>query len=110
MQLRGTVKILDDGYKVGDIVKVKFITIHKMDTGFTKDKESGKSFPRFFMKEAVASFEGKEVARFTFDVALSQNPAIVFPLKVTGAGELVVDFLNSEGEKAQKKVLIKPTE
>lgn len=108
MELRGVVKILDQNYKVGDVVKAKIIIIHKMDTGFTKDKESGKPFPRFYMKEITALYNGQKVAHFDLDVATSQNPVIQFPFKVTGAGELVVDFVNSEDDKAQKKVAVTP--
>ncbi|MGZ5208726.1 MAG: thiosulfate oxidation carrier complex protein SoxZ [Sulfuricurvum sp.] len=108
MELRGTVKILDQTYKVGDVVKAKIIVIHKMDTGFTKDKESGKTFPRFYIKEITATYNGKIVGHFDLDVATSTNPFIQFPLKVTGAGELIVDFINSEDNKAQKKVAITP--
>ena len=108
MELRGTVKILDQNYKVGDVIKAKIIIIHKMDTGFTKDKHSGQNFPRFYMKEIVATYGGKVVARFELDVAASQNPVIQFPFKVTGPGELVVDFVNSADDKAQKKVTVIP--
>ncbi|MDD5051472.1 MAG: thiosulfate oxidation carrier complex protein SoxZ [Sulfuricurvum sp.] len=108
MELRGVVKILDQSYKVGDVVKAKIIVIHKMDTGFTKDKESGKQFPRFYMKEITATYNGVIVAHFDLDVATSQNPVIQFPLKVTAPGTLVVDFVNSEDEKGQKTVAITP--
>jgi len=108
MELRGTVKILDQNYKVGDVVKAKIIAIHKMDTGFTKDKHSGQNFPRFYIKEIIATYNGQVVAHFDLDVATSQDPVIQFPLKVTGAGELVVEFINSEDDKAQKKVAIAP--
>lgn len=108
MELRGTVKILDQNYKVGDVVKAKIIIIHKMDTGFTKDKESGKQFPRFYMKEITATYNGTVVAHMDLDVASSANPTIQFAFKVTGPGELVVDFVNSEDDKAQKKVAITP--
>jgi sulfur-oxidizing protein SoxZ len=108
MELRGIVKILDQNYKVGDIVKAKIIIIHKMDTGFTKDKESGKTFPRFYMKEIIATYNGVKVGHFDLDVAMSQNPVIQFPIKVTGPGTMIVDFVNSDGEKAQKSVEITP--
>jgi thiosulfate oxidation carrier complex protein SoxZ len=108
MELRGVVKILDQNYKVGDVVKAKIIVIHKMDTGFSKDKESGKQFPRFYMKEIIATYNGQTIAHFDLDVASSQNPVIQFPVKITGPGEIVVDFINSEDDKAQKKVTITP--
>ncbi len=108
MELRGIVKILDQNYKVGDVIKAKIIIIHKMDTGFTKDKESGKTIPRFYMKEITAIYNGTRVGHFNLDVAMSQNPVIQFPLRVTGAGTLVIDFINSNGEKAQKSVEITP--
>jgi hypothetical protein len=79
-----------------------------MDTGFTKDKESGKSFPRFYMKTITATYNGKVVGYFELDVAASTNPVIQFPFIVTGPGDLVVDFVNSEDDKAQKKVTITP--
>lgn len=108
MELRGVVKILDKTYKVGDVVKAKIIIIHKMDTGFVKDKESGKLYPRFYMKEITATYNGTVVAHFDLDVASSANPTIQFPFRVTGPGNLVVDFVNSEDDKAQKSVAVTP--
>ena len=48
-KFRAGAKILDKNYKVGDTVKVQTIIIHRMDTGFAKDKSTGKRLPQFYV-------------------------------------------------------------
>jgi sulfur-oxidizing protein SoxZ len=105
---RGGVKILEESYKVGDVVIVQAIVIHPMDTGFGKDKNSGKTMPRYYIKEITATFDGKEVGKFELEVSASQNPKVQFPLKITKAGELKVVFTNNLGDELVKTIPVTP--
>ncbi|WP_200762635.1 thiosulfate oxidation carrier complex protein SoxZ [Nitrosophilus alvini] len=108
MRVRAALKILDKRYKIGDIVKVKAIIIHPMDTGFYKDKYSGKVKPRFYIKKARLFYEEKEVASFDFGVAASENPVVIFPLRVTKKGKLKIVWENNRGESFMKETDIHP--
>ena len=105
---RGVVKILDRGYSVGDVVTVQTIIIHPMETGFAKDKHSGKKKPRYFVKNITATFNDQVIASFDLEVTASQNPKIKFPYKVTGSGEIKVVFTNNMGEETVKTTKVSP--
>ncbi len=105
---RAAVKIIDKNYSIGDVVKVQVIIIHPMETGFAKDKHSGKTKPRFYLKEIEVLYNDKPVTWFELDVSASQNPKIKFAMKITEAGLLKVRFINSEGEITEKSVKVLP--
>jgi sulfur-oxidizing protein SoxZ len=102
MARRGVVKIIENDYKVGDVVKVQAVIIHPMDTGYQKDKHSGQLKPKFYVETITAYFDDKEIAKFDMGVSASANPKIIFPYKVTGAGTIKVVFENNKGEKNRK--------
>jgi len=108
MSRRGVVKIIENDYKVGDVVKVQAVIIHPMDTGFQKDKHSGQLKPKFYVQTITAYFDDKKIAEFDVGVSASANPKIIFPYKVTGAGTLKVIFENNKGEKTEKTRTVTP--
>jgi sulfur-oxidizing protein SoxZ len=105
---RAAVKILDNKYEVGDVVKVQAIIIHPMDTGFQKDKHSGKMKPRFYVRDIEVFYNDKRIAWLELGVSASQNPKVIVPVKVTGPGELKFKFTNSEDEVTERSVKVKP--
>jgi len=110
MARRAAVMIMSRDYKVGDVVKVKAIIIHPMDTGFIKDKRTGRVKPRFFIKRVTAYYNDKIIAHFDLEVAASQNPKIIFPVKITAPGMIKVIFENNKGEKTVKSTEVSPVE
>jgi len=108
MARRGVVKILENDYKVGDVVKVQAVIIHPMDTGYQKDKHSGQLKPKFYVETITAFFNDTKIAEFEMGVSASTNPKIIFPYKVTGAGTLKVVFKNNKGEVTEKTRKVEP--
>ncbi len=108
MARRAAIKILENKYKVGDVIKVQGIIIHPMDTGFQKDKHSGELKPRFYVRDVEVFYNDKRIAWLELGVSASQNPKVVIPVKVTGPGELKFKFTNSENEVTEKSVPVKP--
>ena len=106
--LRGKIEIENPTYKVGDIVKVKFFAIHAMENGVTMDKASGSVRPADYIKSIKVSFNGEEIASFDIGVSTSQNPKIVFPYKITGAGMLKAEVEDNNGGKAEKSCQVAP--
>jgi sulfur-oxidizing protein SoxZ len=108
MELRGKIEIENPSYKVGDVVKVKFLAIHPMDTGFAVDKASGATKPANYLKSLKVLFNDTEIASFEIEISTSQNPRIIFPYKITGKGVLKAVVENNNGEKAEKTFEVTP--
>ncbi len=106
---RAGVKILDKKYKVGDVVKVQSIIIHRMDTGFAKDKSTGRRLPQFYVTTETIYYNDKKICDFEFGVSASHNPKIKFPVKITGPGTLKVVFEDNRGNRQEKSVKIRPS-
>ena len=105
---RGVIKPVSRDYKVGDVVIFQAITIHPMDTGFQKDKHSGKIKPRFFVQRLQIFYNDKEVCSFDFEVSSSPNPKVKFPLKIKAPGVVKAVWRDNMGQSFTKSVKITP--
>ena len=94
--------------KVGDIVEIKTLISHKMETGNRKDKKTGEKIPRLIINSFVAKFNGKQVFKSKMHPAISANPYMVFSMKVPGAGELEFTWTDDKGKtwSAKKKIAV----
>ncbi len=78
--------------KKGDIVEVKALVQHTMETGQRKDAQ-GNTIPRKILKQFTCTVAGKQVFAADFEPAVSANPYIQFKFKATefGAGGADLD-------------------
>lgn len=95
-----------DSAKVGEVIEIKTLVSHVMETGQRKDKD-GKTIPRNIIHTFSASFGGKEVFKVALQPGISANPYIAFHMKVTGPGDLEMTWVDDTGDKAVEKVPIK---
>lgn len=96
--------------KVGEVIEVRTKVDHNSDTGLSfKDGKFVRERPEFFVKEMRVSFDGQPASEFRLSSAVSPNPLIRFPLKVTQAGILRVVFVNNEGQQWETTQFIRPT-
>ena len=95
--------------KVGDVVEIKTLISHKMETGNRKDKKTGEKIPRLIINSFVAKFNGKQVFQSKMHPSISANPYIAFFLKVPGAGEFEFTWTDDNGKSwtAKKKLAVK---
>jgi sulfur-oxidizing protein SoxY len=95
--------------RLGEVVEVRTRIDHDSDTGLTlKGGTYVRERPEFFIKQMRVLFERALISEFQFTSALSPNPMIRFPLKVTRAGTLRVEFLNNEGRRWEAVESIRP--
>ena len=66
--------------KVGDVVEVKALVSHLMETGLRKDA-SGQTVPRKILNKFTCTVNGKEVFAADFETAISANPYIQFKFR-----------------------------
>jgi len=91
----------------GDLVEVKALVYHPMETGLRKDK-SGKVIPRKLLNKFVCTVAGKEVFSADFDTAVSANPFIRFKFKAAESGQVVLTWVDDDGSTivAQTKITV----
>jgi sulfur-oxidizing protein SoxZ len=95
----GRVRIrLPSSIKPGEIVKVRAMIIHPMETVQRKD---GKPVDRnyLFINRVVVTYLDREIAQFETTQSISENPFFGFAVKATEPGVLRVTFLSTHGGK-----------
>ena len=92
--------------KVGDIVEIKSMISHKMETGLRKNKKTGKVIPRKIINALSVTFGGKEVFSTTLYPSVSANPYVAFNLKVPGSGDVVFTWTEDGGKVTTAKKTI----
>ena len=86
MSTKPRIKVPDSA-KAGDVIEVKTLISHVMETGQRKDRD-GKPIPRNIINTFAATFNGKQVFKADLQPGISANPYIAFHMKVPGPGEL----------------------
>lgn len=88
--------------KKGEVVEVKTLISHKMETGLRKDKK-GEKIPRNIINKFVASFNGEQVFAMDIDPAIAANPYIKFSLRPEKSGELEMTWTDDDGKSYSSK-------
>jgi Sulphur oxidation protein SoxZ len=55
--------------------------------------------PEFYVKDLLVYLDGEKISEFQMGSAISANPLIRFPIKITKSGTVRVVFVNSEGQR-----------
>jgi sulfur-oxidizing protein SoxZ len=96
---------LPDSANISEIIEVKALITHAMETGNRKDAE-GKPIPRNIIHSFRATYEGKLVFEADLGSGISANPFIAFCMKVPGPGEFEMTWIDDTGEKTVEKALL----
>ena len=87
---------LPDSAKIGDVIEVKTLITHIMETGNRHDKY-GKLIPRDIINTFVAKYAGQEVFRADFGTGISANPFVSFQMRVPGPGVFEFAWTDDHG-------------
>lgn len=94
---------LPDSAKVGEVIEVKTLISHLMETGQRKDAD-GKVIPRMIINSFTVKYAGKQVFSAELQPGISANPYIAFHVRVPGPGEFEFTWVDDSGDKATEKV------
>lgn len=94
---------LPDSAKPGEIIEIKTLISHVMETGQRKDAE-GKVIPRNVIHTFTVTFSGQDVFRADMSSGVSANPYIAFFMKVPGPGELEFTWIDDKGVKIVERL------
>jgi sulfur-oxidizing protein SoxZ len=93
--------------KRGQIVEIKTLISHIMETGF-RHTETGAPIPRDIITEFRCTYNGAEIFRADLHQAISANPFIAFFTTATESGMLEFRWTGDNGleETAQAKITV----
>jgi sulfur-oxidizing protein SoxZ len=83
--------------KRGDIVEVKALIAHPMETGYRHDIK-GESIPRDIIKSFVCSYNGEDVFRADLFPAVAANPFIAFSVVARESGVLTFSWTDDHDQ------------
>ncbi|HEY1042947.1 MAG TPA: thiosulfate oxidation carrier complex protein SoxZ [Telluria sp.] len=90
----------------GDVVEVKVLIRHDMETGQRKDA-SGKAIPAHFIQSLTAKHNGKVVLDAEMGTSVSKDPFLSFKFKGGAKGDKVsVSWTDNKGDSRTDEVVV----
>ena len=83
--------------KTGELVQVKTLAPHTMETGNRKGKD-GKTIPRLILNNFKCTLGGSEIFSADMHPAVSANPYITFYIKAEQSGTYEFSWTDDNGE------------
>ncbi len=89
----------------GDVIKIKALVSHTMESGQRKDKE-GNVIPQKIINKFECTFNGTSVFGCDIDPAVSANPFLEFRAKVAESGTFKFMWTDDDGSviEAEKSI------
>jgi sulfur-oxidizing protein SoxZ len=94
---------LPEQAKVGEVIEIKTLISHVMETGQRKDSD-GKPIPRKILHAFRATYAGQEVFAAELQPAIAANPYLAFFMKVPGPGEFEFTWVEDGGATTVARV------
>jgi sulfur-oxidizing protein SoxZ len=83
--------------KAGEVITIKSLISHPMESGQRKDSKTGELIPRQIINRFEVTFNGQQVMNVSIDPSVSANPYFEFEMKVPEAGEVVFNWHDDDG-------------
>jgi sulfur-oxidizing protein SoxZ len=98
MSVKPRIKLNKQEAKKGELVEVKSLVQHVMESGQRKDGK-GNTIPRKILNKFMCTVNGKEVFSAEFEPAIAENPYIQFSFKAVESGQVVLTWIDDDGSK-----------
>lgn len=96
---------IPDRMTAGEIVEIKTLATHVMETGNRKDA-AGNTIPRDIIHAFSATFDGAPVFSAELGPGIAANPYIAFDLKVPGPGTLELTWRDDAGDVTVERIAL----
>ena len=94
--------------KKGDVIPVKAMVVHPMETGQRKDSKTGNLIPEHYINDVKVYYGSDMVTSMEWGIAVSTNPFITFYLRADKAAPLKVMYKDNKGATFEKTVQVNP--
>ena len=88
--------LLPQTIKKDDVIYVRAIIEHPMDTGFFRTAE-GQPIPAYFIDDVTVTYGDQTVAHFEWTSGVSRDPSVTFPLHATREAPVNVAWKDNKG-------------
>jgi sulfur-oxidizing protein SoxZ len=94
--------------KRGEIVVIRTLVAHVMESGFRKDT-SGNIIPRRIVNRFTCTFNGKPVFSCDLEPAIAANPYLQFSAKIMESGTFKFSWIDDDGKifAAEEKITVR---
>jgi sulfur-oxidizing protein SoxZ len=82
---------------VGEIIEIKTLISHPMESGQRKDSKTGEIIPRKIINKFTCTFNDAEVFSADLHPAISANPFLSFSMRCTESGTLTFSWVDDDG-------------
>lgn len=96
---------IPDGTAKGDIVQIKVLVPHPMETGYRREMD-GSRIPRNIIRELRCEYNGNVVFRADLHPAIAANPFFAFYHRADKSGKVTLYWEDEEGEHSQSAPLL----
>ena len=83
----------------GDIIEIKSLIQHEMETGFRVDNV-GQVLPRDIITDFICRYNGEEIFHAELFPAIAANPFFVFSTTATESGTITLEWSGDNGFSA----------
>ncbi|MFK5893009.1 MAG: thiosulfate oxidation carrier complex protein SoxZ [Pseudomonadota bacterium] len=91
-----------------NVVKVKALIRHPMETGLRKNKKTGKKIPEHFIQSVICEAGGNTVLDVQWAASISKNPYLSFQFKGVSKGEIIkISWTDNTGKSDSLEAKIK---
>lgn len=87
----------------GEIIEIKTLISHTMESGQRKDRKTGELIPRKIINRFSCTYNGEEVFAMDLHPSISANPYITFHIKAEESGELEFSWVDDDGSVYSSK-------
>jgi sulfur-oxidizing protein SoxZ len=94
-----------DSAKAGEVVEVRLLIQHDMETGFRRDVE-GRAVPMNVITEVRARYGGDEVFRAELGSGISAHPYLAFHVRAVKPGEIRVEWVDTAGVRGSASAML----
>lgn len=89
----------------GDVVEVKALMPHPMESGVRVNADTGETVPKHYIKEVICKHNGNVVTTAFWGTAVSKDPYMAFKFKGAKAGDkLEISWLDNTGDTSVSEV------
>ena len=93
--------------KVGELVKVKTLAEHEMESGVRRDEKTGVIYPRMIIYKVTARYNGKIIFKANWFSGVSANPYLAFYFKAVKSGLIEVEWEDDYSRSTYKRGYLK---
>jgi sulfur-oxidizing protein SoxZ len=94
--------------KPGELIEVRITIQHPMETGF-RFELGGRPIPKNVINSLLVRYNGAQIFRAEMGSGIAANPYVQFHTVAKESGEIVVAWIDDNGERGVEKAVIAVT-